>query len=76
MALFVKLVLVAGGACLSGAARFAPLPSAPLDLKDIVGIVGVIAAFVGAVALLFLDRSLADSLKVAAGRKPCGCFQA
>lgn len=66
LALFVKLVLVAGGACLSGAARFAPLPSAPVDVKDIVGIVGVVAAFVGAVALLFLDRNLADSLKLAA----------
>jgi hypothetical protein len=69
VALFVKLVVVAGGACLSGAARFAPLPSAPLDVKDIVGIVGIVgvtAAFVGAVALLFLDRGLADSLKLAA----------
>ncbi len=65
VSMFVKVVLVAGGALISGMARLLPLPVSPIDLKDLVQGGGLVAAFLGGVALVFLDKNLAGSLKLA-----------
>jgi hypothetical protein len=66
ISLFVKIVLVAGGALVSGLAKFLPLQTTPVNVQAIVGSLGALAAFLGAVALLFLDKNLAGSLVDAA----------
>lgn len=66
VSLAIKLILVTGGALVSGLAKFLPLETSPLDVKDVVGACGAVAAFVGAIALLFLDKNLAGSLTDAA----------
>jgi len=66
VSMFVKLVLVAGGAFVSGMAKVLPLPTAPIDVKDMVEGGGLAAVFIGGVALAFMDKNLAGSLKVAA----------
>ncbi len=66
VSMFVKVVLVAGGALVSGLARVLPLPTAPIDVKDTVQGAGLLAAFLGGAALVFLDKNLVGSLKLAA----------
>jgi hypothetical protein len=66
ISLFVKIVLVAGGALISGLAKFLPFETTPVNVQAIVGSLGALAAFLGAVALLYLDKNLAGSLVDAA----------
>lgn len=66
VSMFVKVVLVGLGALVSGLARVLPLATAPIDVKDTAQGVGLFAVFLGGVALVFLDKNLAGSLKLAA----------
>ncbi len=66
VSLFIKVVLVTGGALVSGLAKVLPIEKDPLDLKDLIVGAGIVAAFLGGIALIFLEKSLVGSLSDAA----------
>lgn len=63
---FVKVVLVLGGALLLGIAKFAGLPTTPFNYQNFLGVVGAMAAFVGGLLLILLDKDLSTKLVEAA----------